>query len=884
MRPDMVKWLLVLLSALAFLSGMRADNIYIMNAPGYNEAGTELIDAMEALGHTVTVNSATYQVFPGITSNCVDPAGYHWLCFFGEYDYSAMAPDVMNFIADGGKVYYNYEVSCCTQSAIGAAAMVADITGLPITVNANEYIALGGYIANLSGCIDVIGSAYKGLDGLPVANQLEADAAINGGTPDVSVCTNFGYFFTGADIPGNTLNGSITGMGDVNVWYDSGEPWSNGGVNPVNLDLVAYFFPNENTTCNLATAGCSNDCLFGNVLGTDISICEDEIVVLDASHPNATGYLWQDNSVNATFSISQGGTYYVEVTDGTVSCTDTIHVEEIEVIPTISADQTICQGLTAALLAGGGDSYEWSPASSLDNANISNPVATPSQTTTYTVNVFVDQCFETEEVTITVEEANVDFVSFVTPEVCSLEGSITISQVNGGLGPYDITLDNVSILEDELISLTSGTYELVIVDQIGCSLTEEIFVADNSYSLVLNTASVQPYCAQPGSIEVTSVSGATGSVSYALNGVPEPDGIFDNLTGGSYDVVVVDSQGCEGAVSFDLIYDPGDVFATLEVTNPICLALGSIAVTSVNGAVSPWAISLNDDYSLTGDYAGLVTGNYDLEVIDANGCLFNQQITLIQEFSQITAVLDSLPAICETPGLIQVVEVLQGTAPYEILVDGQSMPPGGAQVDSSSHILTILDINGCAYADTFQVGFINHTEAIFTADPYIENIPFDVYTDNTSLNATSYEWYIDGELSDSISDPQFTFLQPGEFELELVAIDEVNGCRDSMFYIVYAKPQNALYIPNAFSPDNDGINDVFFVKGENIDENGFEFLVFNRFGDVVWRAKGPDDVWTGEHRDGEYYVPDGAYSFMLRYKYLGTFDLIKETGHIIVIR
>jgi hypothetical protein len=234
---------------------------------------------------------------------------------------------------------------------------------------------------------------------------------------------------------------------------------------------------------------------------------------------------------------------------------------------------------------------------------------------------------------------------------------------------------------------------------------------------------------------------------------------------------------------------------------------------------------LNGDFSLSGDFPVLSSGNYDLQVVDANGCLFNQQINLIQQNVQLGAVLDSVPVICETPGLIQVVEVIGGLAPFEILVDEQVIPEGGAQVDSNFHTLLITDINGCVLADTFQVGFINHTEAIFTADPYIENVPFEVYTDNTSLNATTYLWYIDGELADSIAEPSFTFLESGEFDLELLAIDELNGCRDSMNYIVYAKPQNAIYIPNAFSPDNDGINDVFFVKGENIDDDGFEGAV-----------------------------------------------------------
>lgn len=867
-----------------------ADNIYILNAPGYNAAGAELIAAMEALGHTVTVNAATYQVFPSITSACVDPGGYHWLCLFGNYDYSPMWADILAFIADGGKVYYNYEVGCCTTSSSGAAALVANITGLPVTVNANDYIGFsgsatgGGWIANLSGCIDVVGAAYKGLDGLPVANQLQADASINGGSPDVSVCENFGYFFTGADIPGNTLNGSLTGMGDINIWYDGSEPWSNGGVDPVNQDLVAYFFPNENTTCHLATSGCDNSCPFGNVLGPDLTICEGDDVLLDASHPDAVSFLWQDNSTDPTLTVSQTGTYYVEVSDGTVSCTDTIHVEEIVVIASASADITICQGLSASLSASGGDSYSWSPAGSLNDPLVQNPQASPGVSTTYTVTASVGQCSDTDEVEVTVVEADVDFLSFITPRICDVDGSITISQVSGGLGPYDLTLDGVAIQQDDNISLPDGTYELVIEDQIGCSMTEELIVPDNSYDLLLTTDFTHPYCAFAGSIEVISVNDPVGGLTYFLNNTEEPDGIFSDLDAGNYFVEVTDDNGCAGEASFQLEFDPGNVQVEVESINPVCLSPGSVNVLSVSNAQSPWSVTLNDDFSVTGEYIGLSSGNYVLEVEDAEGCLFTQTIVLNQQNPTLTVVLDSLPVICETPGRVQVTNVINGTEPYVIILDGEEISNGEAFVDSSVHILNLTDFNGCAVADTFQVGYINHTEAIFTADPYLENVPFNTYVVNESVNATDYEWYLDGELVSGDSTPVLTFLDPGEFNLKLVAIDEVNGCRDSMFYLIYAQPQDAIYIPSAFSPDNDGINDVFFLKGQNISDEGFEFMVFNRYGDVIWRANGPEDTWTGEHRDGEYYVPDGVYSFIVRYKYLGSFDLQKITGHITVIR
>lgn len=882
--------MLVLALLLGTLFSAKADNIYIMNAPGYNEAGPELIAAMEALGHTVTVSTTNLNVFPLISSACVDPNGYHWLCFFGPYDFSALSPQVGAFIADGGKVYYNYEVSCCTASSQGAASMISAITGLPVTVNATDAIGSsglptgGGWIANLGGCIDIIGAAYKGLDGLPVANQLQADAVINGAIPDVSVCENFGYFFTGADIPGNTLNGSITGMGDINVWYDGSEPWSNGGIDPVNMALVEYFFPNENSTCFLATSGCSNDCPFGNVLGPDAEICEGDQLILDATAAGAISYLWQDNSVGTTFTANGAGTYYVEVSDGTVTCTDTIHVEEIIVNAQASSDITICQGLSAVITASGGDSYSWSPAATLDDGNIQSPTASPIVTTTYTVTATIGLCTDTDEVTVFAEAADVDYLTFVTPAVCAIDGTVIISQVNGGFGPYTISLDNVDILADDVIDLPAGDYELSIVDQIGCSLITTVTVADESYNLDLIIESTNPYCALEGSIEVTDVTNEIGVVSYFLNAVPEADGIFDELNAGNYEVIVRDDNGCEGESLLDLIYDDGSVAATVTALDPICLTPGSILVSDVANAQTPFSISSNGNIALNGEFLGLAGGEYEIEVVDADGCLFTQTVSLEFQDSDITAVLSTQTVICESPGQVLNVEPEGGAAPYVIEIDDDFYTGPGFEVDSTLHTLLITDLNGCEYEQTFQVGFINHTEAAFTPTPYIANIPFEVITENESLNADTYEWHLDGELVSEELTPDFTFLNAGEYEMELIAIDTENGCRDSMFYIIYALPPNTIYIPNAFSPDNDGLNDVFMIKGENLSDKDFELLIFNRYGDVVWRADEPKDAWTGNHRLGEYFVPDGVYTYLCNFKFDNSFEAQTLKGTLTIIR
>ena len=356
-----LRGLLVLSLITLFTFSSYAEKIYVMNGGGYNSAEPQLITAITNNGHTVTVNSTNMGTLPsGFTTYCNDPVnGYDWLCFFGTADFAGlgMAAQIQAFIDAGGKVFYQYEVTCCTTSSTSVASISSDITGLTITPNAAPYIAIGstsngGYEAtNISCCASFIGNAYKGLDGLPLANQIQATATVAGATPPISTCLNFGFTFATTDFVGTANSGAIIGIGDINLWYDGGEPFSNGGSTPVNTSMVDYIFPNSSSTCYAFPQGCvdtnnynpSQSAQIIN-LGNDTNLCQGETLLLNASTSGST-YLWQDNSTNSTFNITQAGTYWVQISGGCGISTDTIVVSFNQTTPfTFDSDTTLCQG------------------------------------------------------------------------------------------------------------------------------------------------------------------------------------------------------------------------------------------------------------------------------------------------------------------------------------------------------------------------------------------------------------------------------------------------------------------------------------------------------------------------------------------------------------
>ncbi|MFT4779070.1 MAG: gliding motility-associated-like protein, partial [Flavobacteriales bacterium] len=94
-----------------------------------------------------------------------------------------------------------------------------------------------------------------------------------------------------------------------------------------------------------------------------------------------------------------------------------------------------------------------------------------------------------------------------------------------------------------------------------------------------------------------------------------------------------------------------------------------------------------------------------------------------------------------------------------------------------------------------------------------------------------------------------------------------------------------IYVPNAFTPDQDGLNEYFAIQSECTFER-FNLLIFNRNGEVIFTSSEPETVWDGSNKNGDYFVPDGVYVYQIEYSTTTLEGLISEvlTGHVTVLR
>jgi gliding motility-associated-like protein len=168
-----------------------------------------------------------------------------------------------------------------------------------------------------------------------------------------------------------------------------------------------------------------------------------------------------------------------------------------------------------------------------------------------------------------------------------------------------------------------------------------------------------------------------------------------------------------------------------------------------------------------------------------------------------------------------------------------------------------------------------------SANPLVENIltPYITFNDLSigALGCTLYPG--DGTILSNCNS-MHTYTDTGTFDAYLIAVNEL-GCKDTARVKVKIEPNFSFYVPNAFSPNGDNVNDFFYAKGEGIKD--YEMLIFNRWGNVVFKGEDISDKWDGLVRNGQDEAPVDIYVYKIV-----LVDVFNETktyiGKVVLVR
>ncbi|MDI3321660.1 gliding motility-associated C-terminal domain-containing protein [Pinibacter soli] len=457
-------------------------------------------------------------------------------------------------------------------------------------------------------------------------------------------------------------------------------------------------------------------------LASNASICKNDSLLLDAG-TNGVKYLWQDGSSQQTIWAKQGGNYVVAVTDGN-NCTNkdttALSILQLPVI-TLADNTTICIGSAAQINASSatGTIYVWSSSPTLSAINISNPIATPTDTTKYYLKVTdANNCSNKDSITVNVVAVPTVAMSKDTA-ICS-GSSIVLKTQATSTNKYDwspaTTLDNPSIANPTAKPAAKTTYTVKASNE-GCAANGQVTI--DILPLPTIVKSNDTTICIPGSAQLK----ASGGVSYKWYPVlglsnaliANPVATTNNST--YYKVQVTDANNCSKLDSVLVKVLPKPVFA-IDPGNPALCINDSLLVTASGGDVYQWTPATN--ILNTNNAAATVFPNATTDYV----------VTITNKVCNVTDVLTAHIKVNPLPTIsmrksndIDCINPSTNIAasggieykwwPAEYLNDPTAISPVASVLQNTEFYVEVTDKNTCSNTDSIMVNVTHDGENLF---------------------------------------------------------------------------------------------------------------------------------------------------------------------------
>lgn len=599
----------------------------------------------------------------------------------------------------------------------------------------------------------------------------------------------------------------------------------------------------------------------------DASICDGSANITAVGGVAPITYNWvHDNSTAQTVNGLCVGTYFCNMTDVN-GCSRTASVV-IGAVTTLTIDsqvtQSSCSSSTGSItvnVTGGTNSYTytWLPAG--NTATLTN--LAPGS---YTLTVSDGNCSKTQ--IFTIQSINAPVITSTTKDIsCSgaCDGNIAITIVGGTPGYTTLWSNGAST--SSISALCSGAYSVEVTDAAGCKAIRNFSLSTVSpiaFS-VPDLDSPQCHDACDGSLTAIPVG---GTMPYTFTWTPNnvSTATTNNLCTGNYSITVADANGCSVSNNYSLI-NPPTLTLTATITDASCnTALDGAITTTVTGGIPPFIYSWTPGAAITSSLTNVLSGTYTLVVTDNFGCTIDSALTINSTLS-VNAVAGNDTLFCQNGTLLldgSNSNSTSGINTYQWFVVPTVAPISNAvsttispAVGTSTYVLVAT--NGvCIDSDTIVVN--SNALPIVDAGPTVSIPLFSSATiggNPTCATGSSFSW----SPVLSLDNPTGTNPVSGTTVTTIytVSVIDVNGCLNSDTVTVYVYPE--IVIPNGFSPNGDGKNDVWQI--DFIDQfPDCEVEVYNRWGEQLFYSKGYAIPFNGQYKGKN--LPVGTYYYVVK--------------------
>ncbi|MCB0401077.1 MAG: gliding motility-associated C-terminal domain-containing protein [Flavobacteriales bacterium] len=705
--------------------------------------------------------------------------------------------------------------------------------------------------------------------------------------------------------------------GSITANANGGQPpytyqWSNGGTTPSigNLPAGTYWV--------VVTTG-------GGCVKSDTITITEPLTPVSAAVTTTNTNCFGSNDGGATVSPSGGtapytmvwntnpaqngptatnlpaGTFSVTITDANGCSTDqnfTIASPPPVNINLSTIHHANCAGdqngsITVNVSGGNGPySYNWN-----NNNYPSSPAINGLGAGVYLLTVTdANGCVATNQYTIT-EPTPVN-ISVVNSKDISCngfnDGEIYTSTM-GGTPPYTYMWTQTPANTPNVTGLGNGYHVVVATDSHGCWDTASAVINEPSpiATMAMGNDTVCP--GQAAGVSAQAFGGVGNYTYYWNNGYT---GAAQNVAPPAtttYQVYAVDGNGCIGTTDsvLVLVNDINLVSLSVVPDTNICQGAGYTIGASVSGGIGNYTFNWNNGVG-QGQGPFFVTPSSSVNYVVTVTDVCNNSIS-----ENITVNVEPLPHVYLMP------QTKEHCGAVSFTMQNATSNPAGStywwdfgdnstssqeapvhtynQTGAYPVTLTVTSAFGCVNSDQTYVNATVNTKpkADFEPNPYETTmLNPEITFENFSVDANFYTWNLGDGTTSQIQSPVHEYKDDGTYTITLIA-SHMNGCKDTAVKEVVIKPEYNFFIPNAFTPNNDGRNDIFTAVGEEITE--FNMQIFDRWGELIYETEDLNTGWDGTAKGGNDISMEGVYVYNIQlrdwqgvnHNYVGKVSLLK---------
>ncbi len=460
-------------------------------------------------------------------------------------------------------------------------------------------------------------------------------------------------------------------------------------------------------------------------------------------------------------------------------------------------------------------------------------------------------------------QTNFKLTTITQPAFCGQNGSITATATEG-IPPYTYSIDGVNFqVSNQFTGLAPGSYTVTAKDSF--NLTTAILANVPNNCVTVSATTTSSTCGNSNGKITAQAGNGTAPYQYSLDGVTYTvNNIFSNLAAGNYTLYTKDGIGSVGTANIIInnIASP-QITAVDTVATGCNNQSGSIKVTAI-GIATPLQYSIDGvSFKTSNVFTGLAQGNYTITVKDTNNCSVTVPAIITTSSTLPTVNLGIDTTLCE--GNTILLDATNPTATYQW--QDNSSSPTYLVTKQGNYFVTVTK-QGCVAKDTVNINYNLKPQFTLGADTRICQGSTIIL--NPNISGVSFLW------QDGATTPTYTVTQPN-----LYSLTASNSCGSTTDYINIGNGVCNLYVPNSFTPNGDGKNDLFKASySDNVTE--YHLQILNRYGQIIFATTDKYKGWDGSFSNTP--QPQGAYTWLITYKTATDNNLQKTQGMVLLLR